>query len=84
MIGSVLGGTDRIDEPTETGDGGVDLENPGGHRLRRLIPRRRRGFGAILEILKAHFLGFVSDLNFESVGEASSGGPAKPACVINW
>lgn len=33
VIGSVLGGSDGIDESTESSDGSVDLENPGSHGL---------------------------------------------------
>ena len=61
MIGSILGGSDSIDEPTEGGDGSIDLEYPGGHGLRWILwsTSGGGGFGSILQILKTHLLALI-------------------------
>ena len=55
----VFGGSEGVDEPLEGGDGGVDLEYSGGHRLRGILlavevapPGTERP--ASLDVLKAH------------------------------
>lgn len=56
VLWSVLDSSDGVDEATETGNGGVDLEYPTSHRLRRR-PRRRTPLPTtLLNILKAHLI----------------------------
>jgi len=56
-FGRVLGGSERVDESLERGDGGVDLKYAGSHRLRRVLfavaPGSERP--SSLDVLKAHF-----------------------------
>lgn len=58
-FGGVLGGSEGVDESLEGGDGSVDLEYAGSHRLRGVLlpihqPAPRTEGAPGLDVLKAH------------------------------